>query len=592
MKLPYGISDFKKLIHNGYFYRDRTDFIPVLEDAGDYLLFIRPRRFGKSLLISTLETYYDVREKERFIEFFGSLAIGASPTPLANGYFILKWDFSCVDPSGTMEDIHHALHDHVNSCIESFLLYYEQFLPRPVHIDEDSCVNSLRSLISITRMTEYPVYLFIDNYDNFANEIMTDPERQDTFQHMMFKKGPLKTLFKSIKALAASNGIDRCFISGISPIVINDIASGYSLAKNVGNHSALNALCGFREDEIADVLSSAIAPALREGETDAGNVLDVVRSWYAGYRFCVESREDVYNPAQVLYFLESYSRSGTCPRHMLDDTLSSDDERLQYIKQIPGGRQTLIDVFHDHHDLAISRFISPFGIRHMFSDMDKDQRFILSLLHYFGALTLDGTNSRGDLQLKMPNLAVRGLYAEHILHSLFPLPDDRDRGIAAAQFLYSDGDMEPLCHFVEQQLLSIYRHANPEEADTRPIATAFFTLLYNDVLYLMNTETSLESAGSGLIMRIRPDMRHYDIYDLLIEFKFLPAHLTGLGEAAVMDMSYEDFIGIPSMQLEMGTAKNRLITFGDQLEQQYPELRLRRFAVIALGCERIWWEEI
>jgi len=114
MKFPYGIADFYKIITAGYFYADRTNHIPVIEDAGEQLLFLRPRRFGKSLLLSMLENYYDLAKTDEFDRLFGHLAIGPEPTLKHNQYFVLKWDFSAVDPSGDAEQIRNALHGHIN----------------------------------------------------------------------------------------------------------------------------------------------------------------------------------------------------------------------------------------------------------------------------------------------------------------------------------------------------------------------------------------------------------------------------------------------------------------------------------------------
>ncbi|MCP4353382.1 MAG: AAA family ATPase, partial [Desulfobacterales bacterium] len=171
MKFPYGICDFREIITKGHFYCDRTDRIHLLE-RGKYLLFLRPRRFGKSLLLSMLANYYDAALEDQFRELFGHLKIGKNPTPLHNQYFILQWDFSCVDPSGSTEDIKTALWNHVNTCIKDFILYYEKLLPREVEIYPQDAISSLRSLIPVIRMTGRPVYLLIDEYDNFANEVM------------------------------------------------------------------------------------------------------------------------------------------------------------------------------------------------------------------------------------------------------------------------------------------------------------------------------------------------------------------------------------------------------------------------------------
>ena len=172
MKFPYGISDFNKIIREDYFYCDRTDRIHTLESAGNSLLFLRPRRFGKSLLLSMLANYYDVAKADSFEKIFGNLLIGKNPTDLHNKYFILEWDFSCVKASGTAHDIEKSLYDHINDCIIDFTVYYEDYLKREVKINPDNALSSIKSLITSISKADYPIYLLVDEYDNFANEVM------------------------------------------------------------------------------------------------------------------------------------------------------------------------------------------------------------------------------------------------------------------------------------------------------------------------------------------------------------------------------------------------------------------------------------
>ncbi|MCP4405602.1 MAG: AAA family ATPase [bacterium] len=157
MKFPYGLCDFKKIVTPGYIYCDRTDYIPLLEQ-GSYQLFLRPRRFGKSLLLSMLLNYYDIAKTEQFDALFGHLKIGRQPTLSHNTYFVLQWDFSCVDPSGDAQTIKRSLYNHINGCIEDFALYYRDLLPREIPLDSHDALRSLKSLIAVVRMTGHPIY--------------------------------------------------------------------------------------------------------------------------------------------------------------------------------------------------------------------------------------------------------------------------------------------------------------------------------------------------------------------------------------------------------------------------------------------------
>ncbi|MBW2709095.1 MAG: AAA family ATPase, partial [Deltaproteobacteria bacterium] len=254
MKFPYGISDFKKIITKGYFYCDRTDKIPLLETS-DSQLFIRPRRFGKSLLLSMLENYYDVAKADEFDGIFGNLAIGQHPTESRNAYFILRWDFSCVDTTGDIRETKQALFDHINFAIKGFLLYYLDYNLPDVEIDRNNCINTISALISSVRKTPYPIYLLIDEYDNFANTIMMGTQHEnDRYNALVHEEGILRTLFKAIKSSTSGSMFDRVFITGVSPVVLSDITSGYNIAKDIYFKPKFNDLCGFREEEVRGVI--------------------------------------------------------------------------------------------------------------------------------------------------------------------------------------------------------------------------------------------------------------------------------------------------------------------------------------------------
>ncbi|MDM8515964.1 AAA family ATPase [Desulfobacterales bacterium HSG16] len=198
MKFPYGICDFRKIVTRGYHYCDRTDRIPKLEKH-DYALFLRPRRFGKSLLLSMLANYYDLVRKDEFDEIFGKLKIGKNPTSLRNMFLILKWDFSCIDPMGTAEDIRRALHDHINECIKRFIVYYRGYLHVEIEIDPNNAVNSISSMITSVEESGHPIYLLIDEYDNLTNKIIMERrENEDFHEILVYTQGLLKHRFSQI----------------------------------------------------------------------------------------------------------------------------------------------------------------------------------------------------------------------------------------------------------------------------------------------------------------------------------------------------------------------------------------------------------
>ncbi len=593
MKFPYGICDFNKIITKGYFYCDRTDYIALLEDTGDFLLFLRPRRFGKSLLLSMLENYYDLARKDRFQALFGDLLIGKNPTPLHNQYFILKWNFSCVDPSGSASEIKKSLNNHVNACIRSFRITYKEYLRTAIKINSDDAVSSIVSLLDAVRQTPYSVYLLIDEYDNFANEVMMGVRREknDIYEALVYEEGPLKTLFKAVKSFTDGSGLDRSFITGVSPVVMSDITSGYNIARNIYLDPVYNNLCGFDEEEIEQAIK-AITSECEFSEKDAADALHLMRIYYNGYTFAPGAKEFVYNPTLAIYFMEAFFRTCKYPREMLDANLAADEAKLQYISQIPKGRELLLDLMKDNNQLIISDLSDRFGIERMLSNKSKDLVFMASFLYYFGVLTIGGETEEGKLILRVPNLVTRGLYVERIQQMLLPEPFDRDDGVLAAEQLYAKGNMEPLCEFVEQRFFQVFRNRDYRWANELTVKTAFLTLLYNDILYIMDSEKDAGRGYADLTMIIRPDMRRFKIFDILIEFKYVSLKQVGLTGEKARKLNIKELQSIPAMQTKMKEAKNQAQKYGDALEQKYDNLRLKRYAVVSLGFERVCWETV
>ena len=411
MKFPYGVSDFAKLITEGYFYVDRTDRIPLIEGLGDQLLFLRPRRFGKSLLLSMLENYYDVAKAGEFERLFGQLAIGRNPTPRRNQYFVMRWDFSMVAAYGSADEIAQALHDHVNGRIARFAENYRERLASPIEIHPDNAIASFEALLTAIASTPYKLYLLIDEYDNFANELAMggQPAGKQRYDALLRGEGALKTLFKAIKGAASGFGLDRVFITGVSPVVLSDLTSGYNVSETITLQPEFNDLCGFHEAEIAVTLRQ-IAATCGWAEAQADEALGMVRTFYNGYRFTTATAaERIYNPTLALYFFKHFQRTCSYPENMLDSNLAMDRGKIAYIASLPGGGQVILDAVNGAPVLAVSALADRFGVEDMLTAV-KDAPFMASFLYYFGVLTFDGRTSAGRLILSIPNLVTRKLY--------------------------------------------------------------------------------------------------------------------------------------------------------------------------------------
>jgi len=592
MKFPYGVCDFKEIVMQNYFYCDRTGCIPLLEN-GKYLLFIRPRRFGKSLLLSTLFNYYDVASVDEFDRLFGHLEIGRNPTPLHNRYFMLQWDFSCVDPFGDVANIRRSLHNHINNSIEDFLKYYRNFDIQGVRMYPDDAIASLESLISSVRTTGRPIYLLIDEYDNFANQVMMGVQQnnQRRYEALVFEEGPLRTLFKVIKSSTRHSLFDRMFITGVSPVVMSDITSGYNIAENIYADPLLNDLCGFTHAEMEKAVRDVVN-ACGLNPDQASEVISLIQTYYDGYRFAPETAETIYNPTLALYFLKAFYQTCKYPREMLDDNLSADGAKLDYISQIPGGSQLLLDLVHENAAVVITSLAKRFGIRDLLNDAGKDKAFMVSLLYYFGVLSQDTITPQGKLLLKVPNLVMRKLYVERLAELLLPDSGIRDEGKLAAEQVYQYGDIAPLCNFVERKYFTVFHNPDYRWANELTVKTAFLTLLYNDTLYIMDSEAEVGRQRVDLTMIIRPDMRRFTILDILIEFKYVSLADAGLSGKQAQALSEEALQSLPGMRQAMTEATGQAVDYGRILETRHGNLRLRRYAVVALGFERIWACEV
>ncbi|MCP4108166.1 MAG: AAA family ATPase, partial [Desulfobacteraceae bacterium] len=268
-----------------------------------------------------------------------------------------------------------------------------------------------------------------------------------------------------------------------------------------------------------------------------------------------------------------------------------DEAKLRYVSHIAKGRELLARLMRKD-ELVISKLSSRFGIHKMVSDQSRDSRFIASFLYYFGVVTIDMETPDGKLNLKVPNLVIYGLYIENIKEMLLPDPFERDDGVLAAEQLYTKGNMKPLCDFIETSFFKVFHNPDYKWANELTVKTIFLTLLYNDILFIMDSEQEIGRRYTDLTMIVRPDMRRFKVSDILIEFKYIKlkeAKITGEKAGKLTEKELQE---LPVMKENMEQAKNQVRQYGDELERKYSDLRLRRYAVVSLGFERLWWEEI
>jgi hypothetical protein len=596
LKFPYGNCDFYSLMTENYFYVDRTAAIPLLEEAGKQLLFLRPRRFGKSLLLSMLENYYDVAKASEFERLFGHLAIGKQPTPKHNQYFVLKWDFSAVKPEGNTADIQKTLYDHLNNRIKSFAKRYQSLLTETIEIDRQNAMYSFESLLVAVQSTPLKLYLLIDEYDNFANELMMAPPNANPNREAALRAGEsaLKAVLKVVKAASAGGGLDRAFLTGISPVILTDITSGYNIARNIYLDSDFHDLCGFTESEMTTVLTQLGQNCGWSPDTVA-ETLSTLKQFYNGYRFSEDSQEQVYNPTMVLYFLQHLQPKCQAPKKLLDSNLMMDRNKLTFLSHLPDGENILFTALGEHPPLTIPELTDRFGIDE-FLKPSLEPALMISLLYYFGVLTLATSPEIGRIVLTIPNLAVRKLYVEQLRERL--LPGVSTEVAQLAHTCYRTGDLQPVCEFMEQRYFKVLDNRDyAAKAKELALKLAFLTTLFNDALYVMDSETALERGYADLTMIVRPTMRQQGLWDFLLEFKFINLKQARLPDepkltgAVVKQMTVADLKS--RCQPQLTEAKEQLQRYRQTLLEVYGEkLRLKVFAVVAVGWERVVWEEV
>jgi len=592
-KFPYGLCDFYRIQTENYFYVDRTNHIREIEEYGNQLIFLRPRRFGKSLLLSMLENYYDLKKADEFERLFGHLAIGKNPTPEHNQYLVMTWDFSLVKAQGDITVIEKALYHRVNYAIERFAARYQNRLQYQIRIDSDDAISSFESLLIAVKESGYRLYLLIDEYDNFANELMIGHHKEtpSRYKTLLSGEGIVKTLFKAVKSAAGGRGLERVFVTGVSPVVLSDMSSGYNVADSIYFEPEFNDLCGFRESEIVEALETIVTecdlPSSKVGEA-----LTLMRTFYNGYRFSSKSTDLVYNPTLAWYFLRIFQRRCEFPEQLLDNNLAMDKGKLAYISDLRYGEQVIVQALNQQPLLTLEQLANGFGVEDVLSK-PKDVTFIISLLYYFGILTQAGVDEIGELVFQIPNLVIRKLYVEQLKELLLPDLMDQNQSRQLAKQFYKTGDLQPICDLMEQRYFKVFDNRDYPQANELTIKTAFLTILFDDLFYIMESETELQRRYADLTMIVRPERRQTPLKNFFLELKFIHLGKADLTGEKARQMSIDEIKALSEVQQKFAEAKKQLVDYQQRLKNKYSsDLQIHAIAVVALGFERVVWERL
>ena len=450
-RIPYGMQNFEDVIKEDCYYVDKTPFIEDIEDSNMYFFFLRPRRFGKSLTISMLENYYDINKKDKFDEIFGKLYIGENPTPEHNSYLIIHLNFAII--VGDLNDYKHGMDNYCRTQFNYFVDVYSHLLPEGTKEglnQQEDAVNQLNYLCTQSKKSGQKIYLFIDEYDHFTNQILAHKEHEQRYRIQTHGEGYLRKFFDTIKG-AAGDTLARVFVTGVSPVTMDDLTSGFNIGTNYSLAPEFNEMTGFTENEVRDMLGyySSVLPF----NHSVDELIKVMKPWYDNYCFAEEEygKTTMYNSVMVLNFLDKYIRNNyDIPKNMVESNVRIDYDKVRML------------IRHDKefaHDASIIQqlvtqgFVTGKLVENFPAERINDPDNFLSLLFYFGMVTIDG-DYKGVTKFIIPNEVVRDQMYTYLLDTYKENDltyDNFNKGKLESQLAY-DGNYKAYFEFIADSL--------------------------------------------------------------------------------------------------------------------------------------------
>ena len=429
-QIPYGVKDFKRIRLEDFYYVDKTAFIRKLEARANFLFFVRPRRFGKSLLCETLRCYYDVAEKENFDRLFGGLDIGKKPTSNANRYFVLSLDFSLVGkyPGDSWQV---RFEQYLDTALRNLIDGHREFLAKVADVDELIALPNAGvkydAVVPLLKRLGYGLYVIVDEYDNFTNEIVSTAGKVP-YKEITHGTGFYRGWFKQFKATC-----DRIFMTGVSPVTMDDLTSGFNIATNITQEEGFNAMVGFTAAETRRLFED-FHGAGRFADAAEGH-LRTVKAWYDSYCFSrpCAGRETLYNCDMALYYLGKLVASGRPPENLIDANIRSDWNKLRAILAAQRHAETYEGVLPLTEELADRGEVSfPLVESFPVEGILKEENF-KSLYYYYGIVTMSRV-WRGNLQFRIPNECVRRQIFDYMREEYAKRPNAVDTAEFTAKF--------------------------------------------------------------------------------------------------------------------------------------------------------------
>ena len=510
-RLPYGISNFACIIDEQYYYVDKTPFIEILEkESNRYHFFIRPRKFGKSLFISTLLHYYDMNNVADFQKMFGNLYIGKNPTPKRNSYAMLEFNFSGMDTSD--EDSFKLSFSRKTQMAVSFFFekYRKKFPEAETYIqkinNENPGFDALNVVYNAAIVAGVKIFIIIDEYDHFANDLIAIGGDQ-MYRRMVRANGIIRDFYETLK-IGTSSVVDRIFITGISPVMLDDLTSGFNIAVNLTTLLPYNDMMGFTQDETERLKADV-------GVDDKYINVDM-KKYYNGYLFHKNAANRIYNPSMILYFFDQILRSKTVPDHIIDDNLKTDYGRIQRLLKNDANREKLIEIIKENG--IISNIITKFSI-----DRLDDNEYFISLLFYMGLLTIDKV-IEGNTRLMIPNYSIQTVYWEYIklltndLNSEVRI-DDTQLRLSVSELAYR-GNPQPYIYYISKNIFSRLSNRDLIGFDEKYIKIMLLDGLFHTNIYVPFSEHETDAGYVDMYLKRSPLFPEIP-YEWIFELKYV-----------------------------------------------------------------------
>jgi len=502
-KLPYGQSNFADLIESNYAYVDKTRYVELLENENNrYQFLIRPRRFGKSLFLSVLENYYDLSRKNKFETLFKELYIGKNPTPEQGKYAIIQFDFSGLN-TDSHEEFKKSFSDRVQENVNIFLDRYKAFFANATDLlkaigERNPGVGTLDFAYRAAADANIPIFAIIDEYDHFANNLIAMGK---TYKDEVKAGGIVRTFYELLKA-GTKSVVRRIFITGISPMMLNDLTSGFNMAINLSLYPKYNEMFGFTKEEVEWLM--------QETGVDKNLIKVDMEAYYNGYMFNNYGKSKVYNSQMILYLFYQILQLGRQPEQIIDTNLQTDYERLRRLAENENNREKLLQIIQEGG--IFGNIIEKFSLDKLNSD-----EYFVSLLFYLGMLT-NGVVVEGQTYLKIPNYSIKTLYWEYAVSYVQDMEETQISVLELPKVLREmafRGDIKPYLDFFTENFLKRLSNRDLMNFDEKYIKVMLLSTLFISKLYLPVSEDENINGYTDIYLQ-----KHPAIPDIKFEYVF------------------------------------------------------------------------